>query len=95
MSRTFTGAEEESSSRYFVSSLTYGLFDTCLYAVYILTKIVLAPITFGLFILTSLLDFCYKLLKLILTFVMTGIQGVQRKLRIGTFAEKIHYAVLK
>jgi hypothetical protein len=30
-----------------------------------------------------------------ITFIMNGIQGVQRTLQISSFAEKLHYAILK
>lgn len=60
-----------------------------------LLKIALTPFIFFLSITSFLLSFVGKVLKLGLTFFLTGIQGVQRTLKIGAFAEKIHYAILK
>ena len=50
---------------------------------------------FPFYLAVSILEITGKLVKLALTFFMNGIIGVQKKLSIGTFAEKIHYAVLK
>lgn len=53
------------------------------------------PITYMFNLGASLLDLFCKVARLGLTFVMNGIHGVQKALRMGTFDEKIHYAVLK
>lgn len=55
-------------------------------AFYLLAKLALYPLTYILYSTMSLLDFFCKLARLCLTFVMTGIQGVQKTLKIGTFA---------
>ena len=71
------------------------LLDYCLMGFYVLGKLAIYPLTYLLYSAMSLLDFFCKFAKLGLTLFMTGIQGVQKTLKIGTFAEKIHYAILK
>ena len=63
--------------------------------VYLAVKVMISPITFVFNFCIGLFEFCLKIVKLGLTFIMNGIQGVQKTLRIGTFAERIHYAILK
>lgn len=62
---------------------------------YMVGKLLISPLIFIIGFSSSVLDLFCKILKLGLAFIMNGIQGVQKTLRIGTFAERIHYAVLK
>lgn len=55
----------------------------------------LVPLTYPIYLGYTILEYFCKIVRLGLTFVMTGIQGVQKALKVGAFAEKIHYAILK
>lgn len=76
-------------------SAVYKVLDYLLMVLYMFGKLIFAPLFFTIGLSSSVLEFFCKILKLGLAFVMNGIQGVQKTLRIGTFAERIHYAVLK
>jgi len=78
-----------------VGNLVYRALDLIFMALYGWVKLIFVPITFILNFAMSIIGFVAKIAKLGLTFVMNGIHGVQKTLRIGAFAEKIHYAVLK
>lgn len=62
---------------------------------YMAGKVLISPLIFMIGFSSSVFDLFCKILRLGLAFIMNGIQGVQKTLRIGTFAERIHYAVLK
>lgn len=62
---------------------------------YVLAKILFIPLTYPIYWGYTILEYFCKIVRLGLTFVMTGIQGVQKALKVGAFAEKIHYAILK
>jgi hypothetical protein len=62
---------------------------------YMAGKLLISPLILIIGFISSVFDLFCKILRLGLAFIMNGIQGVQKTLRIGTFAERIHYAVLK
>lgn len=68
---------------------SHGLFrilDFVLMLLYLCCKIMFIPMTYMFNLGVGFVNLVGKTAKLGLTFVMNGIQGVQKALRIGTFA---------
>lgn len=71
------------------------IIDTCFRLIYMGVNAMFFICRLPLFLAVGFIQLMGKFLQLVLTFLIEGIQGVQRALRVGTYAEKIHYAVLK